>query len=241
MNNLVLVGGAGGIGRSLAKRAADDGWDVIVMDLKRSLERHPPEPGIQSKQINLTDEDNVIEAFSDLESLSGFVNLAGFMHDLSSIEKTTTVEFDEIMNLNLRGAFIVSKVVLPLLRVHGGAMVNVVSGLAAHVRPNYGAYAASKAGLINLTKTLALEAAPTVRVNAVGPAAVDTAFLRGGTGRSNENKPLSLDVEKYIQTTPLARMASPQDIVGPIMFLLGPDSNFMTGQTLWVNGGGYMP
>jgi len=241
MNNLVLVGGAGGIGRSLAKRAADDGWDVIVMDLKKSLERYPPEPGIQSKHINLTDEGNVIEAFSDLESLSGFVNLAGFMHDLSSIEKTTTVEFDEIINLNLRGAFIVSKVVLPLLRVHGGTMVNVVSGLAAHVRPNYGAYAASKAGLINLTKTLALEAAPKVRVNAVAPAAVDTAFLRGGTGRSNEDKPLSLDVEKYIQTTPLARMASPQDIVGPIMFLLGPDSKFMTGQTLWVNGGGYMP
>ncbi len=64
MNNLVLVGGAGGIGRSLAKRAADDGWDVIVMDLKNSLERHPPEPGIQSKHINLTDEGNVIEAFS---------------------------------------------------------------------------------------------------------------------------------------------------------------------------------
>ena len=88
---------------------------------------------------------------------------------------------------------------------------------------------------------MALEAAPRVRVNAVAPAAVDTAFLRGGTGRSNEDKPLSLNVEKYIQTTPLARMASPQDIVGPIMFLLGPDSNFMTGQTLWVNGGGYMP
>ena len=100
---------------------------------------------------------------------------------------------------------------------------------------------ASKAGLVNLTKTLALEAAPKVRVNAVGPAAVDTAFLRGGTGRSEENEPVSLDIKSYVQMTPLARMATPQDIVGPIMFLLGEDSKFMTGQTLWVNGGGYMP
>ena len=120
-------------------------------------------------------------------------------------------------------------------------MVNIVSGLASNVRPNYGIYGASKAGLINLTKTLALEAAPKVRVNAVGPSAVDTAFLRGGTGRSTENEPLTLDIENYTKITPLARIAEPDDIVGPIMFLLGSDSKFMTGQTLWVNGGGYMP
>ena len=93
----------------------------------------------------------------------------------------------------------------------------------------------------NLTKALALDAAPTVRVNAVGPAAVDTAFLRGGTGRSDENEAVSLNVDQYVNITPLARLAVPDDIVGPVMFLLGPDSAFMTGQTLWVNGGGYMP
>ena len=106
-----------------------------------------------------------------------------------------------------------------LLRVNGGSMVNVVSGLASNVRPHYGAYGVSKAGLINLTKTLALEEAPKVRVNAVGPSAVDTAFLRGGTGRSDENEPISLNIENYVKITPLARMALPEDIVGPIMFL----------------------
>ena len=241
MKDLVLVGGAGGIGRPLAERALRDGWNVTVMDLEKSLTRHPPLKGIKSKHIDLTDNDSIEMAFLEFESVSGFVNLAGFMHGLTSIENTTTNEFDEIINLNLRGAFLISKVVIPLLKVNGGTMVNIVSGLASHVRPNYGAYGASKAGLINLTKTLALEAAPNVRVNAIGPAAVDTAFLRGGTGRSNEDGPISLDIEKYIQITPLARMASPQDIVGPIMFLLGEDSAFMTGQTLWVNGGGFMP
>ncbi len=241
MKNLVLVGGAGGIGRSVANRALRDGWDVTVMDLEQSLNKHPPIKGIKSKKIDLTEPNSVTSAFSEIESLSGFVNLAGFMHALKPIETTTNREFDEIIDLNLRGAFIVSKVVLPLLRVHGGSMVNVVSGLASNVRPNYGSYGAAKAGLINLTKTLALESAPMVRVNAVGPAAVDTAFLRGGTGRSKETEPLSLDIDKYVQMTPLARMALPEDIVGPIMFLLGSDSKFMTGQTLWVNGGSYMP
>ena len=74
-----------------------------------------------------------------------------------------------------------------------------------------------------------------------GNGPVDTAFLRGGTGRSEENEPSSLDIDSYVKVTPLGRLAVPGDIVGPIMFLLGADSGFMTGQTLWVNGGGYMP
>ena len=241
MKDLVLVGGAGGIGRSLAKRALQDGWNVTVMDLSKSLQRHPPEQGIKSIEIDLTNPTSISNAFSNLDKLSGFVNLAGYLQGLSSIEKTTSNEFDDVINLNLKGAFLVAKQALKLLRVNGGSMVNVVSGLASNVRPHYGAYGASKAGLINLTKTLALEEAPKVRVNAVGPSAVDTAFLRGGTGRSDENEPISLNIENYVKITPLARMALPEDIVGPIMFLLGSDSSFMTGQTLWVNGGGYMP
>ena len=241
MKNLVLVGGAGGIGRSLAVRAFDEGWEVTVMDLEKSLIKHPPKKGIETRNIDLKDHLSISKAFAGFKSLSGLVNLAGFMHGLNSLENTTNEEFDEVMSVNLKGAFIVAKEALPLLKLRGGSMVNVVSGLASNVRPNYGIYGASKAGLINLTKTLALEAAPKVRVNAVGPSAVDTAFLRGGTGRSTENEPLTLDIENYTKITPLARIAEPDDIVGPIMFLLGSDSKFMTGQTLWVNGGGYMP
>ncbi len=241
MKNLVLVGGAGGIGRSLANRALNDGWDVTVMDLEKSLLKHPPAKGINTMSIDLTDPPSIDNAFSDFKQLTGFVNLAGYMQGLNSIEETTNKDFDEVIDLNLKGAFLVAKKALPLLRVNGGSMVNVVSGLASNVRPKYGAYGISKAGLINLTKTLALEEAPKVRVNAVGPSAVDTAFLRGGTGRSDENEPISLNIENYVKITPLARMAVPEDIVGPIIFLLGSDSRFMTGQTLWVNGGGYMP
>lgn len=115
------------------------------------------------------------------------------------------------------------------------------SGLGAYIRPQFGPYAASKAGMIALTKTFALEHAPRVRVNAVAPGPVDTAFLRGGTGRSNEDGVPTIDIEGFNAAIPMRRIAVSDDVVGPVMFLLGPDSAYMTGQTLCVNGGAYMP
>ena len=239
--NLLLLGGAGGIGRAVATRAFAEGWSVTIMDLAASLEAHPVGRGMKSIAVDLREEKSVKAAFSGIETLHGFVNLAGFMTGVKPLEETVIEEFDDVMGCNIRGAYLASLQALPPLRNGNGAMVNIVSGLASNVRPGYGIYGASKAALNNLTKALALDAAPTVRVNAVGPAAVDTAFLRGGTGRSDENEAVSLNVDQYVNITPLARLAVPDDIVGPVMFLLGPDSAFMTGQTLWVNGGGYMP
>lgn len=239
--NLLLLGGAGGIGRTIAKRAVAEGWAVTVMDLEASITAHPVATGVVSISIDLQDEGSIVKAFTGLEPLKGFVNLAGFMTGVKPLEETSIEEFDNVMGCNIRGAYLASLQALPLLRSSKGAIVNIVSGLASNVRPGYGIYGASKAALINLTKTLALEAAPDVRVNAVGPAAVDTAFLRGGTGRSDENECISLNINQYISHTPLGRLAIPEDIAGPVMFLLGNDSAFMTGQTLWVNGGGYMP
>lgn len=83
--------------------------------------------------------------------------------------------------------------------------------------------------------------APRVRFNAVAPGLVDTAFLRGGTGRSAEDQDAIVNLEAYRTATPLQRLALPEDVVGPIEFLLSPASSYMTGQVLWVNGGGYMP
>ena len=149
-------------------------------------------------------------------------------------------DITEVITGNLIGAFKISKLGVPKLKDGKGAMVNVASGLASFARPNFGPYAAAKAGLISMTKTLALESAPEVRVNAVAPSVVDTEFIKGGAGR-NQIKPLDLDLENIAMATPLKRLATPEDIVGPIMFLLGDASKYMTGQVLWVNGGSYMP
>lgn len=239
---LALLGGAGGIGRVVAARAQREGWEVTVLDLPQSLERHPPQDGLRALPIDLRHEDQVAQAFAALGPVEGFVNLAGFMTGMKPLTDTNVHDFDELMTGNFRGAYLAAMAALPCLRAAGGgAMVNIVSGLAAVARPGYGLYGANKAAMVHLTKTLAVEAAPDIRINAVAPAAVDTAFLRGGTGRSDENEDSHLDVAAYTRVTPLARLAQAEDVAGPILFLLGPDSAFMTGQVLWVNGGGYMP
>jgi len=213
---------------------------VTILDLHASLSAHPVPDGVSSIAIDVSDPNSVSSAFSTLGPLDGFVNLAGFMSPHQSLLSTPLEVFDEVMTGNLRGAFLAAQAALPLLQQASGAMVNVASGLGAHARPGFGPYAAAKAGMISLTKTLALEAAPRVRVNAVGPSAVDTAFLRGGEGRETSDA-VPVNLQAMVGATPLGRIATPDDVVGPILFLLGADASFMTGQVLWINGGGYMP
>jgi len=243
MRRLAVLGGAGGIGRALVARALTEGWQVSVLDLPASLARHPAPEGVRMVEVDGSSETSVKAAFGALgEAIDGFVNLAGFISRLAPVENTEAAEWDEAMAGNLRTAFLAARAALPLLaKGERAAMVQIVSGLAAFTRPGYAPYAAAKAAMISLTKTLALEAAPAIRVNAVGPAAVDTAFLRGGTGRSNEDQTPHVDIAAYTASVPLKRFAQPDDVVGPVMFLLGPDSGYMTGQVLWVNGGQFMP
>lgn len=243
MKRLAVLGGAGGIGRTLVVRALAEGWQVSVLDLPASLARHPAPDGVRAIGVDGSDEASVAAAFAQLgAALDGFVNLAGFATPLKTVAETASDTWDEVIAGNLRTAFLTARAALPLLaKGTAPAMVQTVSGLAAFTRPGYGPYAASKAAMISMTKTLALEAAPAIRVNAVGPAAVNTAFLRGGTGRSEEDRAPHLDIAAYTAAIPLKRFALPQDVVGPIMFLLGPDAGYMTGQVLWVNGGAYMP
>jgi len=243
---VAVLGGAGGIGRALVSRLVASGARVAVLDLPASLARHEPPGQAIAVEADISDASSVARAAAELTrsfgALDGFVNLAGFVSPNQPLAETADAAFDEVMAGNLRGAFLAAKAVLPLLAVGDRpSFVNVASGLAANVRPGYGPYAMAKAGMIAMTKTLALEAAPKVRVNAVAPGAVDTAFLRGGTGRSDESGPVSLNVEAYAQAIPLQRIATPEDVVGPILFLLSADSGYMTGQVLWINGGAYMP
>lgn len=239
---IALLGGVGGIGRALVASLRSKGDEVIVLDLAETLERHPPDtPAIA---VDIHSETSIAEAVGDLSlrwpTLDGFVNLAGYNNRIGPLADTPTDYFDDILAVNLRGLFLSTRAVLPLI-ADGGSAVLIASGLGQYIRPNYGPYAASKAGVIALAKTFALENAPAVRVNAVAPGAVDTAFLRGGTGRSDETAAPDIPVDAYVANLPLRRLAQPDDIVGPIAFLLGPDSRYMTGQVLWVNGGAYMP
>lgn len=238
---VAVIGAAGGIGRALVASLSDRGVHVIPIDLASSLERYPtPQPSIAMDVRSETSIDAAIRALSQYEKLTGVVNLAGYSRGVRQLAHTSTDIFDDTIAGNLRGTFLTTRAVLPLM-APTGSIVLVSSGLAQFIRSGHGAYSAAKAGVIALAKTFAIEGAPDVRVNVVAPGPVETAFLTGGTGRSDERQAPMIPVSDMARANPMGRIAQPADIVGPIEFLLGPASGFMTGQVLWVNGGAYMP
>lgn len=241
---IAVLGACGGIGRVLVDALVETGCRVFPLDLPRSLAAAPPACPEAGIPVDATSETALAEAFATLEdragALEGFVHLAGFTAAPAPLAEQSRAVFDEVVTGNLQATFLAARAALPLLaRGTRPSLVLASSGLAAKATPGYGPYAAAKAGVIALTRVLAAEHAPTIRVNAIAPSAVDTPFLEGGMGRDPHGR--SFDREAYARTIPLARIATADDVVGPLLFLLGPASAYMTGQTLHVNGGSLMP
>ncbi|MEM6438897.1 MAG: SDR family oxidoreductase [Pseudomonadota bacterium] len=239
---LAVLGAAGGIGRDLCDAAAARGWRVAALDLPASLERHAPTHPSYAVDVTVS---AALDAAADWAAaevgpLGGFVNLAGFMSANAPASEVPEATFKEVIDGNLTGTFLAARSFAPRL-VDGGAMVFVGSGLGHMVRPGFAPYGAAKAAIAQMAKQMALEWAPRLRVNCVAPSAVDTAFLRGGTGRSDEDAPIGIDFDAYAEAVPMKRIALARDVSGPILFLLSRDAGYVTGQTLHVNGGTFMP
>ena len=236
---LAILGGCGGIGRVLVTEAVGAGYDVQVIDLPQSIEAHPP--GVPAHAADAISEADLARVADALPSdLAGLVNLSGFMSENRPVTETGQDMWDEVLTGNMTASYNVARM-LHAKMDKGASLVMTGSGLGHFARPGYGPYAGAKAGIAALTRQLALELSPYVRVNCVAPSAVDTAFLRGGTGRSDEDQQVRLDLDAYARAIPLGRIAEPLDSSGPILFLLSDASRYMTGQVLHVNGGTYMP
>jgi 3-oxoacyl-[acyl-carrier protein] reductase len=245
-SRIVVAGGCGGIGRAVVEACVATGLETVVLDLAVSQQRHPVPDGVDFVPIDVRDEHTVAAAFVEVkmrhDTIDSLINLVGFRDALKPISQRTIESWDTILEGNLRSAFLICRSALPLLREKGGTIVNVASGLAVRVLPGYAPYSASKAGVIALTKALAVENAPLVRANVVAPGAVRTAFLAGGTGRvEDETGDWDAQYAQYVKGIPLGRLGEPDDVVGPILFLAGPVSRYMTGQVLYLNGGGLTP
>ncbi|MCE8009166.1 SDR family oxidoreductase [Aestuariivita sp.] len=237
---LAILGGCGGIGRQLVADAQAVGWTPVIFDLPASIDAHGI-GGVEMHPVDASDPADAARAAGVLgEPLEGFVNLCGFMTASEPLLDRTPQDWADVINGNLNSAFFAASAFAPHV-TEGGAIVQIGSGLGHVARPGYGPYAIAKAGIAALTRQMALELAPGIRVNCVAPAAVDTAFLRGGTGRSDEDAPLRLEIESYAANNPMKRIAMPADITGPILFLLSDQASYVTGQVLHVNGGAFMP
>jgi 3-oxoacyl-[acyl-carrier protein] reductase len=243
---VLVTGAGGGIGRATVEALQAAGCQVIALDLPRVLEQWPLPQGVEYHPCDLADEPSVTATFAALEArwpaLDGMVALAGFARARASLGETSHDAWKDVLSGNLDTSYLPIRAALPLLR-RGvePAIVTMASGLAVKAAPGYGAYGVAKAGVIALTKLLAAEEAPLMRVNAVAPAAVDTPFLRGGIAHGADSQPLRLDLEMYLKTVPLGRLANTADITGPILFLLSGAARYITGQTLHINGGSLMP
>lgn len=244
-SRLVVVGGCGGIGRSLVKSALMNNLQVAVFDLLTSIEQFPPPADVHVYALDATKESEVKNAFSHLSKkwygVDCLVNLAGFLTTFDSIENFQEAEWTSILEGSLKSTFLTCKEAIPMMK-NGGSIVNMSSGLALIGRAGYGPYAAAKAGIISLTKTIAVENAPHIRANAVAPSAVNTAFLSGGTahGGTEEGEAKRVNIDDFKRQIPLGRIAEPEDIVAPILFLLGNAARYITGQVLHINGGSLM-
>lgn len=240
---MAVVGGCGGMGSALVKALIQTEVHVAVLDLPSSIEQYPPPPEAMVLPMDGGDETQVRDAFETLAKqwprLDGLANLAGYFKGLSPLGDLDVSVFDEIIAGNLRSHFLCARAAIPLLqRSERGSMVCMASTQAVDVIPNYTHYAAAKAGVVALVKGMARENAPHIRCNAVAPGLTDTPFLVGGTGR----EPIfeGIDPARYAPRVPMKRMAEASDITGPILFLLGPASGFINGETLIVDGGVYV-
>jgi NAD(P)-dependent dehydrogenase (short-subunit alcohol dehydrogenase family) len=173
-------------------------------------------------------------AIEDLGGLDVLVNNAGVCID-STIEESDETIWDETLNVNLKGTFFCVRAALPALRKKGSAIVNMASVAGLQGSTEGAVYSASKGGVVNLTRALAMELAPDIRVNCVCPGWVDTDMLR------REYVDLAADPaaaeREAIEEAPLKRVATPEEVAKAIAYLASRDARFITGVALPMDGG----
>jgi len=239
---VLITGAAGGIGRATVQHFAEKGWRVIGVDRAQFGDDFPKNGLFIRSDISIGENlDSIfqqVRAFTD--RLHALVNNAAIQVAKPLLE-TSVEEWDTVFASNLRHAFLGIKLAHPLFKAAGGgAIVNVSSVHAIATSANIAAYAASKGGLLALTRAVAIEfAGDNIRCNAILPGAVDTPMLRAGLGRGHvQGGDILQRLDNLARKTVNGRVGKPEEIAHAIYFLADDtQSSFMTGQALVVDGG----
>ncbi len=236
---VALITGAGsGIGRATAELFAGRAGSVLAADLNESGARSTAErirslggraeycrcDVTRSADIDAA----VAKAHQALGPIDIVVHCAGILKG-HRIEDTPEDEWRQVIDVNLHGAFLMTKAAMQAMRGRGGSIVHIASRMAIRVKEGHGAYAAAKAGILQLTQMAALEGAPQIRVNCVLPGFVDSPMTRGGYGQDA--------FDGWNKVCPLGRSAMPEDIAKAMLFLASDEAAFITGVALPVDGG----
>ncbi len=234
-NKLALVtGGDGGIGKAIVQRLASAGATVIVGDLAP-----PPADDPCRYQLDVTCESSVTALMESIKARYGrldiLVNNAGIVFQKTLSEQAVS-DWDQMMAVNLKGPFLMSKHALGLMVASGGgSIVNIGSIEGESPNPQHTAYAASKAGVHGLTRALAIDLGPKkIRCNAIAPGWIDTELNAAYMAAHPDRE---LIVSELTTLHPVGRIGTPMDIADAVLWLASDASQFVTGQTLRIDGG----
>ena len=244
MSNRVafVTGSSRGIGRAIALTLCREGFYIVVASPE--VENNELVAGeirsgggeAMTLDLDIGSQESVKEGFGQVLAAKGrvdvLINNAGITRDGLAV-RMKPADWDLVLNINLSGAFLAAQQALPgMMRNRWGRIVNISSVVGQAGSPGQANYAASKAGLIGLTKALAQEVGSRgITVNAIAPGYIDTDMTKG---LPDELK------RKMLAAVPLGRMGLPQDIANAVRFLVSDDASYITGHVLAVNGGMYM-
>ena len=242
---VVVTGGAGGIGRAICRRCADDGAHVVVADLdadggRETAERIEDAGGsAESRELDVTDADafaETVEAIAADRDLAAVVNNAGIGQTPTPMEETDAETLNRIVAVNMTGVWNGCQAAIPALKAQeGGSIVNTASLAGLIGSPGQAAYSMTKGAVVNLTRAVAAElGSHGARANAVCPGIVETQLVKTDFedhGEWDDVKAAMAD--EY----PLGRLGQPADVANAVAFLASDEADWITGQTLVVDGG----
>ena len=239
----LITGGAQGIGKAIVVNFLMEGARVVIADwdeeagteTTRKLEKEFGKGKVFFVKCNVAKEQEVMQlvdkAITLLGGLDILVNNAG-LSEFKNILQISVAEFDRVLNVNLRAAFLMSKYAAPYLMDGDGTILNIASTRALMSEPDSEAYAASKGGILAMTHALAISLGPQVRVNAISPGWIEVGNWKKSTARK-EPQHSGADSKQH----PVGRVGTPEDVARAAVFFCSEDAGFITGQNLVVDGG----
>jgi len=237
-NKTVVVTGAGkGIGAACAKVFFDDGANVVSLDKDDDTSGLTGEKWLSIK-CNVAVESEVIAAAEKINAqfngIDYLINNAGIQR-YGTVTDTTADEWDNVMNVNLKSYFLCSKYFIPMIQKKGkGVVINIASVQAFVSQKNVAAYTTAKTAILGLTRSIAIDFAPSIRCVAVCPGTIDTPMVRASFALSpNPDEVL----QECIDMHPIGRIGTPEDVAEVVKFMCDDKAGFITGQYIRVDGG----
>lgn len=231
MSAAIVTGGSAGIGRAVVQRLLDKDYEVISLDVQEAGLTHSR---LRHVRVDLADATATAQAAAEIarsHEVTTIVHNAGVIRP-ALLPEVKLEDFNALVNLHLSAAIVLTQAALPAMKAAGFGRVVLISSRAVLGLPTRTSYSATKAGMLGMARTWALELAPSgITVNVVAPGPIQTANFHGVVPEG------SPQVDRIIQGIPVKRLGQPDDVARAVMFFADRDAGFVTGQVLYVCGG----